>query len=61
LLGGVTKLRKIIYWLKDDEVGQGMVEYVLIIVLIAVASVLLLTALGGTLYDKYIAIGNLIP
>ncbi len=54
-------MRKIIYWLKDDEVGQGMVEYVLIIVLISVASVILLTTLGGALYDKYIAIGNSIP
>jgi len=54
-------LKRIIYWLRDDEDGQGMVEYVLIIVLVSVASVLLITALGGTLYDKYIAIGNSIP
>jgi len=36
-------------WLRNklDEAGQGLVEYVLIIVLIAIAVIAILTILGG--------------
>jgi len=54
-------MKKTINWLKDDETGQGMMEYSMILVIISVAFILLLTALGTTLYDKYIAIGNSMP
>jgi Flp pilus assembly pilin Flp len=54
-------LRKIIYWLKNDEVGQGYIDYLFILVLISVAFILLLTTLGITLYDKYVEIGNSMP
>ena len=54
-------MKKVIDWLKDNELGQGTIEYSLILVIISVAFILLLSALGTTLYDKYIAIGNTMP
>jgi pilus assembly protein Flp/PilA len=54
-------MKKIIDWLKDNEIGQGTMEYGWILVIISVAFILLLTALGTTLYDKYISIENSMP
>jgi len=39
-------MKKIMNWLKDEESGQGMVEYGLIIVLIALVVVVALGPLG---------------
>ncbi len=36
-----------------DESGQGMVEYGLIIALVAVVIVVALTAMGGSVKDKF--------
>ena len=40
-------------WLKSDERGQGLAEYGLIILLVALAAVIAITALGGTLSDLF--------
>ena len=40
-------MKKHLGWLKNEESGQGMVEYGLIIVLIAVVLVVALTAISG--------------
>lgn len=40
-------------WLVEEESGQGMVEYGLIIVLIALVVAAGLSALGGTLNTKF--------
>ena len=45
-------------WLQEEESGQGMVEYALILVLIAVAAVVSLTAVGDSLFTKYQDITN---
>lgn len=50
---GGFHLKKIINWLKNEESGQGMVEYGLIIALIAVVLIIALTALGGGLGDIF--------
>lgn len=39
-------MKKFMNWLKNEESGQGMVEYGLILALIAVAVIVALTALG---------------
>lgn len=43
-------------WFLSEESGQGMVEYGLIIALIAVVLIAALTALGGGLEDIFDAI-----
>ena len=44
-------------FIKDEE-GQGLVEYALIAALIAVAAIVALTFLGGTISNKMKVIGN---
>ena len=41
-----------IMWFKDEESGQGLVEYGLIIALIAVVCIAVLTNLGTGIKDK---------
>ncbi|HAR63915.1 MAG: Flp family type IVb pilin [Candidatus Margulisiibacteriota bacterium] len=44
-------------FIKDEE-GQGLVEYALIAALIAVAAIVALTFLGGTVSNKMKAVGG---
>ena len=44
-----------------NEVGQGLTEYALIIVLIAVALVGALTTLNGSLTSVYTAVAGMFP
>ena len=44
-------------FVKNEE-GQGLVEYALIAALIAVAAIVALTFLGGTISNKMKAVGN---
>lgn len=49
-------------WLKSDERGQGLAEYGLIILLVALAAVVAITALGGQLATLFQTItGALTP
>ena len=41
-----------------DESGQGLVEYALIIALVAIAVIVALTALGGRINNVFNTIGN---
>ncbi len=41
-----------------DESGQGLVEYALIIALVAIAVIVALTALGGRINNVFRTIGN---
>ena len=45
-------------WLMEEESGQGMVEYALIIVLVAVVAVATLTTLGGDISGIFGNISN---
>lgn len=40
-------------WLYSDEEGATMVEYALLLALIAVVSILIITSLGGHVRDQY--------
>lgn len=42
-------MKKLFGWLKNEESGQGMVEYGLIIALVAIVVIGVLIALGGNL------------
>ncbi|NLJ31874.1 MAG: Flp family type IVb pilin [Clostridiales bacterium] len=42
-------MKKLFGWLKNEESGQGMVEYGLIIALVAIVVIAVLIALGGNL------------
>ena len=45
---------------RQDEEGQGLVEYALVLVLVAVAIILILTVLGGSVVTVYAqAVGGL--
>lgn len=46
-------MKKFMNWLKNEESGQGMVEYGLILALIAVAVIGALTLLGGNISDMF--------
>ncbi len=43
----LTKLHAVLAWFVDDEDGQGLTEYALILALIAVIAIAALTFLGG--------------
>jgi pilus assembly protein Flp/PilA len=46
----------------NEEEGQGLVEYALIIVLISIAAIIAMTALGGQISSVFTTIkGKLVP
>lgn len=45
-------MKKLLSWLKDEESGQGMVEYGLILALIAVVVIVALRTLGESTQAK---------
>lgn len=46
-------MKKLMNWLKNEESGQGMVEYALIIALIAVVVIGVVRTLGTTVQGKF--------
>lgn len=54
-------MRKIVYWLKTNEQGQGMLEYGLILMIVSVAFIVLLGVLGNGAKDTYSSINNTMP
>ena len=42
-------MKKLMNWLKNEESGQGMVEYGLIIVVVALVVIVWINVLGNTL------------
>jgi pilus assembly protein Flp/PilA len=54
-------MKKLFSWLKNEESGQGMVEYGLIIALIAIVVIAALVALGPKIAGIFDAIGEKLP
>jgi pilus assembly protein Flp/PilA len=46
-------MKKLMNWLKNEESGQGMVEYGLILALIAVVVIAALTLIGQNIETKF--------
>ncbi len=53
-----VKMKKLMNWLKNEESGQGMVEYGLIIALVAIVAIAGLTLLGPKLRDMFTNVSN---
>lgn len=51
-------MKKLMNWLKNEESGQGMVEYGLIIVVVALIAVVGMKLLGGNLQNLFTNIGE---
>ena len=55
---GWNEMRKMMNWLKNEESGQGMVEYALIIALVALVAIVGLAILGPKISNMFTNIGN---
>jgi pilus assembly protein Flp/PilA len=53
-------MKKLFSWLKNEESGQGMVEYGLILALIAVVVIAALQTLGSATQGKLQEVGDAI-
>lgn len=51
-------MKKLFKWLASEESGQGMVEYGLILALVAVAVIAILGTMGGKLNEIFDAISK---
>jgi Flp/Fap pilin component. len=51
-------MERLINWMKNEESGQGMVEYGLIIALVAIVAVVALSPLGTKVAAIFTNIGN---
>ncbi|MEA4986884.1 Flp family type IVb pilin [Anaerovorax sp. IOR16] len=54
-------MKKILNWLKNEESGQGMVEYGLIIALVAIIAVVTLSPLGTKVAAVFTSITSQLP
>ena len=46
-------MKNMMNWIANEEEGQGMVEYALILALISIVAIVALKALGGTVNTKF--------
>jgi len=51
-------LKETMKWLVNEESGQGMVEYGLILAAIAIAVIVILNTIGGDLKNKFNAVSD---
>jgi pilus assembly protein Flp/PilA len=51
-------MKKIVNWLKNEESGQGMVEYGLILALVAIVVIAALNILGDRTANKMNEVAN---
>lgn len=56
----LTTFTALVDWIvrRDDEDGQGLAEYALILALIAIVAIVALLFLGGQISDKLSVVGN---
>lgn len=53
-------MKNVINWLKNEESGQGMVEYALIVGLISIAAIALITVIGPKIKNIFTNVNNAI-
>jgi pilus assembly protein Flp/PilA len=53
-----ARVAKLVDAVRDNEVGQGLAEYALILALIAIVAILALIFLGSQISDKLSVVGN---
>ncbi len=53
-----TRIAAIIGDHRDDETGQGLAEYALILALIAIVAIIALIFMGSQISDKLSVVGN---
>ena len=51
-------MKDMVSWLADEESGQGLVEYALILALIAIVVITALTLLGNNVNNKFDKVNN---
>ena len=51
-------MKKLMNWLAAEESGQGMVEYALILALVAIVAIVGLKAIGTTIGNKFDAVDD---
>lgn len=56
-----VKMKKLMNWLKNEESGQGMVEYGLILALIAIVVIAALRVLGPKVAGTFNNVSNDLP
>lgn len=54
-------MKKFFCWLKDEESGQGMVEYGLIIALVAIVVIATLAVLGPRIAGMFTRVSDSLP
>ena len=54
-------MKEIMKWFANEEEGQGMVEYALILALIAIAAITILPDLGKKIADIFSDVNDAIP
>ncbi len=51
-------MKEMMNWLSEEESGQGMVEYALIIALISIAAIAIMGTVGNAINDKFTNVSN---
>ena len=51
-------MKKFVSWVKDEESGQGMVEYGLIVALISIAAIAIIVLIGPKLTGIFTKVSN---
>ena len=54
-------MKEMMNWIANEEEGQGMVEYALILALIAIAAIAILPDLGTKIKDIFSDVNDAIP
>ena len=54
-------MKNMINWLKEEESGQGMVEYALILVLLSMAAILVMKNVRDSLNNAFEEVDNKFP
>ena len=54
-------MKNMMNWIANEEEGQGMVEYALILALIAIAAIAVLPSIGNKIKDVFQGVDDALP